>query len=474
VGNVSTLSAGSSATVVGTSSNGGANLSLAFGIPAGAAGAAGPTPTITATASTLSAGSSATVTATPSDGGSKVALAFGIPRGADGAAGSGGGASLSDATPSALGTASAGTSSTASRSDHTHGLPSLSTLGAAAANHAHPYVTGLNNLTGALTLVAGSNVTLTASGSTITISATGGGGSANIVEAATAAGFPATGSVGTLYHATDVRRIYFWDSSGVYVEAGTSGGGGSGSGGDGTDAALRALLVPASPTSVTAATGNGRATVSWTAPAALSTLPITDYTVQYSSNSGSTWTTFTRAASAATTVTVTGLTNGTAYTFRVSAANSVGAGSYSAVSNATTPVAVAIEYVAKYGSSSHSFTGTGTITASLTGGAFETLLWLRINASGTLAFTVTASSRSGYDGGALYRTSSNPGGYGGTDGYFNDPPELTVTSGSVTGSQTTTGTVAVTAGQYLVLRYYKPSGGISAGSDSITATLSIS
>jgi len=68
------------------------------------------------------------------------------------------------------------------------------------------------------------------SGLTITngvLAATGGGsgGSANIVEATTAAGFPATGSAGTLYHATDSSRIYFWDSSGVYVEAGTSGGG---------------------------------------------------------------------------------------------------------------------------------------------------------------------------------------------------------------------------------------------------------
>jgi len=72
------------------------------------------------------------------------------------------------------------------------------------------------------------------SGLTITngvLAATGGGsgGSANIVEATTAAGFPATGSAGTLYHATDSSRIYFYDASGVYVEVGTSGGGGSGS-----------------------------------------------------------------------------------------------------------------------------------------------------------------------------------------------------------------------------------------------------
>jgi len=76
---------------------------------------------------------------------------------------------LSDATPSNLGTASAGSSNLAARADHVHTLPSLSTLGAAAAAHNHPYVTSLNNLTGALTLAAGSNVTLTTNGSTLTI-----------------------------------------------------------------------------------------------------------------------------------------------------------------------------------------------------------------------------------------------------------------------------------------------------------------
>jgi hypothetical protein len=45
----------------------------------------------------------------------------------------------------------------------------LSTLGAAASNHAHNYVTGLNNLTGALTLASGANVTITSNGSTLTI-----------------------------------------------------------------------------------------------------------------------------------------------------------------------------------------------------------------------------------------------------------------------------------------------------------------
>jgi len=63
------------------------------------------------------------------------------------------------------------------------------------------------------------------SGGAVSIS----GGSANIVEAATAAGFPSVGSAATLYHAINTSRIYFYDASGVYVEVGTSGGGGSGS-----------------------------------------------------------------------------------------------------------------------------------------------------------------------------------------------------------------------------------------------------
>ena len=46
-------------------------------------------------------------------------------------------------------------------------------------NHAHNYVTSLNNLTGGLTLAAGSNVTLTTNGSTLTLSSSAGGLGAN-------------------------------------------------------------------------------------------------------------------------------------------------------------------------------------------------------------------------------------------------------------------------------------------------------
>jgi hypothetical protein len=67
---------------------------------------------------------------------------------------------------------------------------------------------------------------------------------------------------------------------------------------------------------------------------------VTDYVIQYSSNSGSTWTTFTDSISAATSATVTGLTRGTAYVFRVAAVNPEGVGGYSSQSEATVPSVV--------------------------------------------------------------------------------------------------------------------------------------
>jgi hypothetical protein len=114
-------------------------------------------------------------------------------------------------------------------------------------------------------------------------------------------------------------------------------GGGSGST---EDSVLRALFVPAAPTGLTVTAGNASAALSWTAPTGvIAQAPITDYREQYSNDNGATWTTFTAAASTATSATVTGLTNGTAYTFRVAAVNGVGVGAYSAASSAVTPTA---------------------------------------------------------------------------------------------------------------------------------------
>lgn len=89
--------------------------------------------------------------------------------------------------------------------------------------------------------------------------------------------------------------------------------------------------LPGAPTNVTAVAGVGKATVSFTAPASNGGSAITSYTV--TSNPGGKTGTGTTGP-----VTVTGLTNGIAYTFTVRATNAVGTGPSSAPSNSVTPV----------------------------------------------------------------------------------------------------------------------------------------
>jgi predicted phage tail protein len=108
--------------------------------------------------------------------------------------------------------------------------------------------------------------------------------------------------------------------------------------GDISDSVLRSLLVPPAPTGLTVTGGNAQATVLWTAPAIV-VPPLTDYSVQFSTDGGTTWTTATDAVSTATSATVTGLTNGTAYVFRVAAINGIGTGPYTAESSSVTPIA---------------------------------------------------------------------------------------------------------------------------------------
>jgi hypothetical protein len=91
--------------------------------------------------------------------------------------------------------------------------------------------------------------------------------------------------------------------------------------------------VPGAPNGVTGPSGNGPLTVSWSAPNSGGS-PITDYVVQYSSDSGTSWNTFNDGVSPSIGTTVTGLAVGTAYIFRLAAVNSLGTGAYSSPSSA--------------------------------------------------------------------------------------------------------------------------------------------
>jgi hypothetical protein len=100
-------------------------------------------------------------------------------------------------------------------------------------------------------------------------------------------------------------------------------------------AQVRPRTVPGAPRSVTATPGSRQVRLNWQAPASNGGANITAYRVQRSTN-GTTWTTVTSTASASTrTFTVTGLTNGTQYQFRVAAINVAGAGVFSAIVRST-------------------------------------------------------------------------------------------------------------------------------------------
>ncbi|WP_332649074.1 fibronectin type III domain-containing protein [Lysinibacillus sp. 54212] len=97
--------------------------------------------------------------------------------------------------------------------------------------------------------------------------------------------------------------------------------------------AITPRTIPDAPTIGTAISGNGQATVSFTAPASNGGSAITAYTVK-AYPGGVT------ATGSQSPIIVSGLTNGTGYTFTVTATNAAGTSSASGASNVVTPATV--------------------------------------------------------------------------------------------------------------------------------------
>jgi hypothetical protein len=89
------------------------------------------------------------------------------------------------------------------------------------------------------------------------------------------------------------------------------------------------LNAPDAPTSVSAAGGEAEATVSFTAPSNVGGSAVTGYVATSNDGIG--------ATGASSPITVSGLSNGTAYTFRVWALNAFGYSAPSGASGSVTP-----------------------------------------------------------------------------------------------------------------------------------------
>ena len=98
-----------------------------------------------------------------------------------------------------------------------------------------------------------------------------------------------------------------------------------------------ALTVPGAPAMGTATAGNASATVGWTPPATDGGSLITGYTVRVLNPAGAQVGLLRPAGAGATSLVVTGLTNGTTYRFRVRAINAAGSSALSGASNPVTP-----------------------------------------------------------------------------------------------------------------------------------------
>ena len=183
---------------------------------------------------------------------------------------------------------------------------------------------------------------------------------------------------------------------------------------------------PDAPTIGTATAGNGQASVPFTAPASDGGSAITSYTA--TSNPGNITGTISQAGSG--TITVTGLTNGTAYTFTVTATNSVGTSAASAASNSVTPATVpdaptigtatagngqaSVPFTAPAsdgGSAITSYTATsnpGNITGTISQAGSGTITVTGLNNGTAYTFTVTATNSVGTSAASAASNSVTP------------------------------------------------------------------
>ena len=249
---------------------------------------------------------------------------------------------------------------------------------------------GTSNVsTGTTYTITANNVTLTAVWTIAapaapgTVSAAGGDGSATITVAPSSSGgaptsyvvtaSPAPGTCTVISPATSCVILGITNGTAYTFSATATNSTGTSTAA--TSAAVTPAGKPDAPTGVNAVSGNGSATVSFTAPTVTGGAAIASYTVTASPNGA-----ICTVNAPATSCVVSGLTNGTAYTFAVTANNGLLTSSASTASSSVVPATVPGAPTSVAATSSASGAATVTFTAPTSNGG-----------SAITGYTVTSS-----------------------------------------------------------------------------------
>ena len=196
-----------------------------------------------------------------------------------------------------------------------------------------------------------------------------------------------SGALGTSYTSTGLTngtRYMFRIAAGNIV----------GSGAYAPTVIITPASTPSAPSALVTTIASNTVALTWSVPASNGGLPITHYVVEQ--NDGSGWITVANNV-LTTTYVATGLTNGTSYNFRISAANSVGVGASVALSSNVSPAGLPDAPTALAAVSGN---GTATLTwgaPAATNGA--SIAGYRIEATtngGTTWSTISTNATSGY------------------------------------------------------------------------------
>ena len=160
--------------------------------------------------------------------------------------------------------------------------------------------------------------------------------------------------------------------------------------------AVTPAMAPGAPVIGISTRGNASALVRWTAPVNNGGSPITGYSVRVVNAANLQIGALRPAVAGATSLTVTGLVNGTAVRFQVQARNAVATGAYSALSTAVTPATLpgaAVIASANPGAVGGTITATANWTPPVSNGGLAingyVVTALHINAAGTVVGQTT-------------------------------------------------------------------------------------